>query len=226
MDIHAAFALLPSVELMSDRSSPDSARTTPRLRQSLHREPTTVVGFARHYLGDVIYGANDGIITTFAVVAGVTGGSLTPRAVLIVGAANLIADGLSMGVGNYLSIRSNESALAAQDLPEQEARPARHGLATFLAFVVVGTLPLLPYLSPDLAIDRFLFSVLLTLSALFGVGAARATVTVDRWWTAGLEMLLLGAHETAGTHSAASPGGWAKTTPSRRLPQLRRTGSR
>ena len=158
----------------------------------MHREPTTAVGIARHYIGDVIYGANDGIITTFAVVAGVTGGALTTRAVLIVGAANLIADGLSMGVGNYLSIRSNESALEAQNLPEQEARPARHGLATCLAFIVIGALPLLPYLLPDLHIDRFLLSVLLTSWALFGVGASRAAVTVERWWTAGLEMLLLG----------------------------------
>jgi hypothetical protein len=51
-----------------------------------------------------VYGANDGIITTFAVVAGVTGGALSARAVLIVGVANLIADALSMGMGNFLSI--------------------------------------------------------------------------------------------------------------------------
>jgi VIT1/CCC1 family predicted Fe2+/Mn2+ transporter len=150
----------------------------------------------------VIYGANDGIITTFAVVAGVTGGSLTTRAVLIVGAANLIADGLSMGVGNYLSIRSNESALAAQDLPEQEARPARHGFATFLAFVVIGALPLVPYVLPDIAADRFVFSVFLTLAALFGVGASRAIVTVDRWWSAGLEMLGLGVIVAAAAYGS------------------------
>ena len=172
------------------------------MRQSLHQEPTTAIGFARHYIGDVIYGANDGIITTFAVVAGVTGGSLTGRAVLIVGAANLIADGLSMGVGNYLSIRSSESAREAQDLPEHEARPARHGFATFLAFVVIGALPLVPYLLPDLAVDRFVLSVLLTLAALFGVGASRAIVTVDRWWTAGLEMLLLGLMVSAAAYGS------------------------
>jgi VIT1/CCC1 family predicted Fe2+/Mn2+ transporter len=188
----AALALLLSIEAVSHVISLDSARTTPRVRQSVHREPTTAVGIARHYIGDVIYGANDGIITTFAVVAGVTGGSLTVRAVLIVGAANLIADGLSMGVGNYLSIRSNESALEAQDLPEQEARPSLHGFATFLAFVAIGALPLFPYVLPDLGIDRFTFSALLTLSGLFSVGASRAIVTVDRWWTAGLEMLVLG----------------------------------
>ena len=66
------------------------------------------------------------------------------RAVLIVGVANLFADGLSMGVGNYLSIRSNESARAAQDLPEEEASPSRHGLATFLAFFAAGVIPLCP----------------------------------------------------------------------------------
>ena len=106
------------------------------------------VQIARHYIRDMVYGANDGIITTFAVVAGVTGGALSPRAVLIVGAANLFADGLSMGVGNYLSIRSNESARAAEDLPEEETRPARHGIATFLSFFAAGAIPLAPYVMP------------------------------------------------------------------------------
>src|SRR5688572_5633048 len=115
------------------------------MRVSNHREPTGAVSIARHYIRDVVYGANDGIITTFAVVAGVTGGALSPKAVLIVGTANLLADGLSMGVGNYLSIRSHESAGAAQGLPEEEAAPAKHGTATFLAFAIAGALPLLPY---------------------------------------------------------------------------------
>jgi vacuolar iron transporter family protein len=162
-------------------------------RLSIHREPENFLDIARHYIRDVIYGANDGIITTFAVVAGVTGGALSARAVLIVGVANLLADGLSMGVGNYLSIRSHESARAAQDLPEEESLPARHGIATFLAFVAAGAVPLLPYLVPGLTDERFVLSILLTFAALFAVGAARSLVTVDRWWTAGIEMLALGA---------------------------------
>lgn len=159
---------------------------------SLHQEPRGVVGIARHYIRDLVYGANDGLITTFAVVAGVTGGDLAPRAMLIIGAANLFADGLSMGVGNYLGIRSNESALAAQGRPEEEAHPARHGLATLLAFVLAGAVPLAPYL---LATEgpQFAASVALTFLMLFTVGALRAVVTVDRWWLAGLEMLGLGA---------------------------------
>ena len=160
------------------------------IRRSVHREPKGPREVAQHYLRDLVYGANDGIITTFAVVAGVAGGALTTRAILIVGAANLLADGLSMGVGNYLGIRSQESALAARGLPEEEASPFRHGVATFLAFVVAGTVPLLPYVV--LPASGLGLSAACTFATLFAMGAMRSAVTVDRWWVAGLEMLLLG----------------------------------
>lgn len=57
-------------------------------------------------LEDFVYGATDGAVTTFAVVAGVVGASLSPAIVLILGFANLFADGFSMAVGNYLATRS------------------------------------------------------------------------------------------------------------------------
>lgn len=161
-------------------------------RATLHREPKGMLATARHYVGDLVYGANDGLITTFAVVAGVAGGALSSRATLIIGAANLFADGLSMAVGNYLSIRSREGVLAAQDLPEEEAHPARHGLATLLAFVGAGGVPLLPFALLTGAGARLTGSIVLTFTTLFVIGALRAVVTIDRWWLAGLEMLLLG----------------------------------
>lgn len=160
-------------------------------RVSVHQEPVGLQATARHYIRDVVYGANDGIITTFAVVAGVTGGALNARAVLIIGAANLFADGLSMGVGNYLSIRSDEGAREAAGLPEEEANPARHGIATVLAFVVAGAVPLVPFLIPG--VHGPSWSIVWTFVALFAVGAARSLVTTDRWWRAGGEMLGLGA---------------------------------
>jgi len=161
-----------------------------RVRRSVHREPSGAREIAQHYMRDLVYGANDGIITTFAVVAGVAGGALTPRAIMIVGAANLVADGLSMGVGNYLGIRSQESALAARGLPEEESNPIRHAIATFVAFVIAGTVPLLPYV---LSLTGGLrLSAACTFASLFAVGAMRSAVTIDRWWIAGLEMLLLG----------------------------------
>jgi VIT1/CCC1 family predicted Fe2+/Mn2+ transporter len=68
--------------------------------------------------------------------------------VLIVGVANLAADGLSMAVGNFLSIRANESARELDNLPEEEAHPWKHGFATFAAFVVAGAVTLVPYEFP------------------------------------------------------------------------------
>jgi VIT1/CCC1 family predicted Fe2+/Mn2+ transporter len=162
-------------------------------RRSLHVEPKGPLQIARHYVRELIYGANDGIITTFAVVAGVAGGGLSLRVVLIIGAANLFADGLSMAVGNYLSIRAHESVLETQELPEEEAFPFRHAGATFLAFVLAGAVPLIPYMIPIVTLDRFGSSVALTLLAMFAVGASRALIANVRWWKAGLEMLGLGA---------------------------------
>ena len=162
-------------------------------RRSLHVEPSSPLQIARHYVRELIYGANDGIITTFAVVAGVAGGGLSSRVVLIIGAANLFADGLSMAAGNYMSIRSHESVREAEGLPEEEASPLRHAVATFIAFAVAGALPLLPYTMPLSAPLRLPSSIALTLLAMFGVGAARAWIANVRWWRAGGEMLALGA---------------------------------
>src|SRR3989344_3798066 len=58
------------------------------------------------YLEDFVYGAVDGTVTTFAVVAGVAGASLASSIVLILGFANLLGDGFSMSVGDYLSKRT------------------------------------------------------------------------------------------------------------------------
>lgn len=60
------------------------------------------------YIKSAVYGGLDGIITTFAVVAGVAGAALQPGVVLILGFANLIADGLSMAIGDYLSSKSEQ----------------------------------------------------------------------------------------------------------------------
>lgn len=60
------------------------------------------------YIKDIIYGANDGIITTFAVVAGVVGATLGEVTIIILGLASLIADGFSMAVSSYLGSKSEK----------------------------------------------------------------------------------------------------------------------
>jgi VIT1/CCC1 family predicted Fe2+/Mn2+ transporter len=182
-------------------------------RASLHVVPVGAVATARHYLRDMVYGATDGIITTFAVVAGVAGGALSPRVALIIGAANLVADGLSMAVGNYLSIHSNEGVRRAAGLAEEESQPVRHAFATFSAFALAGLLPLLPYLLPMEPAARFPAAIVLTLAALFATGVFRAFVTGEDWRVNGLQMLGLGAAVAAVAYYAglliAKAGGWA-----------------
>ena len=171
-------------------------------RESLHVEPQGAAATARHYIRDLVYGANDGIITTFAVVSGVAGGQLSQLAVLVIGVANLAADGVSMGAGNFLAIRADERARQAEGLPELERHPWKHGLATLLAFVVAGAIPLLPYALRIGAPDRLIASTAATFVTLFLLGALRALITRDRWWTTGIETLLLGAIVAGAAYSA------------------------
>ena len=173
-------------------------------RESRHVEPQGAVGIARHYIRDLVYGANDGIITTFAVVAGVAGGSLSTAAVLVVGAANLAADGVAMGVGNLLAIRAHESALAADGRPEEETYPWKHGVATLIAFVAAGAVPLLPYMVSVVPGGRLLGSTVLTMASLFAVGVVRAGITRDRWWSTGFEMLMLGGVVAVAAYGAGA----------------------
>ena len=170
---------------MTDHALTDASRST--------HEPAWGIELTRHYLRDLIYGANDGIITTFAVVAGVAGAALSPRVVIILGVANLIADGFSMAASNYLSIRSRSAAERAESLPVSEPYAARHGAATFVAFVIAGAVPLVAYLLPVAEASRFRVTTVLALATLFAVGASRTTITRGRWVVNGLEMLAIGA---------------------------------
>ena len=204
------------------------------------------------YLGDVVNGAIGGIITTFAVVSGVVGASLPTKVILILGFANLLADGLSVGVGNYLGTKSEigfqlkeweresweidnvpegermevrqiyaEKGFAGSDLDraveivtgdrevwlrtmmveelgimEEQKSPARAGAATFGAFIAAGLIPLLSYLLAGAlgipAGQLFTLAVALTFAVLFATGSARSLIITKPWYTAGLEMLVLG----------------------------------
>lgn len=65
-------------------------------------------GGHRSYLRDFVYGAIDGIVTTFAVVSGVAGAGLDSGIVIVLGIANLLGDGFSMAASNYLGIRAEQ----------------------------------------------------------------------------------------------------------------------
>lgn len=153
-----------------------------------HRRSQGQHGLVGRFLPDLVYGANDGIITTFAIVAGVVGAGLPVHVVLILGFASLLADGFSMATSNYLSERTPTGGQR-----RGHAEAARHGLATFTGFLTPGVVPLLAYLLPLEPSQRFPMAVALTLATLFIVGAARAMASELHWARAGLEMLLVGS---------------------------------
>jgi VIT1/CCC1 family predicted Fe2+/Mn2+ transporter len=85
-----------------DRKASEKAHSRQAISEARERHG----GTSHQYIGDTVYGGLDGIVTTFAVVSGVAGASLGSGIVLIMGLANLFADGLSMATGAYLSSKS------------------------------------------------------------------------------------------------------------------------
>lgn len=199
-----------------------------------------------HYLREWVYGGIDGVVTTFAIVAGVVGANLSPIIVLILGVANLIGDGFSMAAGAYSAAKAEEDNYARlreieaghiKKYPEGEKEEIRqifaakgiegknlenlvetisgdetlwidtmmqeeHGISaslhapiniaihTFLAFVICGAMPLLPFLvkTPHQA------AVSLVLAALtfFAIGSFKSLWSVKPWWREGAGTMAIG----------------------------------
>jgi VIT1/CCC1 family predicted Fe2+/Mn2+ transporter len=92
-------------------------------------------GGRQSYLKDAVYGAIDGGVTTFAVVAGVVGAGLSSQTIIILGVANLLADGFSMAVGNYMATQTENQELdlirdfeshQIEHQPQGEMKEIRH----------------------------------------------------------------------------------------------------
>ena len=206
---------------------------------------------------DFVYGATDGAVTTFAIVAGVVGASLAPAIVIILGFANLFADGFSMAMGNYLSTRSrieyiekerNRQYKEVQEFPEfkiseikniyaekgfkdellenlikiivsnrkiwvdvlmkekmgisnvDDENPIFKAVTTFVAFNVVGIIPLLPFIflfiinnpAGFTTNDIFIYSIVFTLLAFFCIGYITGRVVNKSSIRSGLITLIIG----------------------------------
>lgn len=209
-------------------------------------------GAGYNWISDFVYGGIDGSVTTFAAVAGVAGAQLPVSIVLIMGFANLLADGVSMSVGKYSSDKAEKQRIqkirrleyqSIQEKPEEEIAeieeilrhhgftgqalasavnvithnkdawvelmmkyefnvveeaiyPLRSAVTTFIAFNVVGLIPLLGYLfMPILKLNAgqvFFVTCIFTMIALFIVGAVKSRVTDEAWWKSGSKTLLAG----------------------------------
>lgn len=198
------------------------------------------------HVRDFVYGGIDGTITTFAVVAGVLGGGLSTRTIVILGIANLLADGFSMAASDYSATRAQaeekKRARAMEErhvatIPEGEREEVRQifrqkgfegemldrvvetitadrdrwidtmvaeehgqpqttpsamksGLATFVAFVLCGAFPLIPFILGMR--DAFAISIALTGIVFFAIGSAKSRYSIKSWWRSGAETFAIG----------------------------------
>jgi vacuolar iron transporter family protein len=219
---------------------------------------------APSYLHDFIYGAVDGAVTTFAVVAGVAGANLDETVVIILGVANLIADGFSMAVSNFLGSRAERQrrerarreeeahirlvpegereeirqifaakGFDGRDLdrivqvitsdPERwtetmmreelgfastEPNEVRAALATLVAFITVGFLPLAVYVydlaAPGRVENAFTWSAVMTGIAFLVVGGLKSRFVDQSWWRSALETLAVGGLAAALAYAAGA----------------------
>lgn len=209
----------------------------------------------REYLGQIVYGGNDGIVTTFAIVSSFAGAGADGAArvgaiaVLLFGLANLCADAVAMGLGAYLSDRSQREVffrqrraamsrirhepqaasaamrdlLSQQGVTEADARdmtailarnprlmadmtlhyelgvsdpgggsPVGRALVTFLSFIALGAIPILPFILSEPSAATFRASVAATVAALALLGLLRWRATGERFRQAMGETLVVG----------------------------------
>lgn len=135
--------------------------------------------FFRTYLPQIVYGAVDGTVTTFAVVAGATGGNLSDKTIIILGLANLFADGVSMSISAYLAAKSEEKGTKT---------PFSIALWTLVAFVIIGFIPIIPYV---FGLGTFYLSCVMTGIAFFGIGFVKGFLAHTSCLLSGLQTLAL-----------------------------------
>jgi vacuolar iron transporter family protein len=165
---------------------------------SFRETKAKVTSHFEEYLGEFVYGSIDGTVTTFAVVAGSAGAGFSSLVVIILGFANLVADGFAMGVGSYLSSKSSlDMKRKKKENTDGEVSPLIKGITTYVAFFVVGLVPLLIYIMDyifSFGIDRlFLISSLMTGLAFVGIGFLKAYVSHSSKRRGVSETIILGA---------------------------------
>jgi VIT1/CCC1 family predicted Fe2+/Mn2+ transporter len=96
----------------------------------------------KEMLSEFVYGGMDGVITTVAIIAGTMGADISTKYALILGFSNILADGFSMGISRYNSLVD----IVATNSELSRTSPILSALATFFFFVLMGLIPLFPFL--------------------------------------------------------------------------------
>lgn len=146
------------------------------------------------HIKEFVYGATDGVVTTFAIIAGTIGAGLDPFVVLALGISNVLADGFSMAASNYLSERSEH--VDVEEMPNDFQDALAASLATFISFVAVGIVPVIPYIVGiflDIGYSlQFIIAIIATSACFVFIGAMRGWVTGRNMIKTSAETLIIG----------------------------------
>jgi len=153
----------------------------------------------KKYLPEFVYGGIDGIVTTFAIIASAVGAELSTTIILILGFANLFADGFSMAASSYLA-RSSET-YGNSNHSNAHKLPLPTAITTFIAFNIVGFVPLTFYiLAPYFSfLKNHTFSVAIVATAItfILVGLIKGYVTGRSKLIAAFQTLAVGGAASA-----------------------------
>lgn len=141
------------------------------------------------YLGAIVFGITDSLVSTVGLLAGVTAGGASARLVVLTGVVYAFVEAFSMAVGNFLSEESAEEYAARGDV--SDALPLAIGAIMFFSFMLASLVPLAPYLLLP-GPDALPVSILASLAALALAGAAGARLSRVPAASRALRMALLG----------------------------------
>ncbi len=140
------------------------------------------------YVRNLVFGAEDSLVSTVGLLSGVSAGGMDRGVILLTGMVLILVEAFSMGVGSFLSEESAEEYVSRRTVPGDGA--ALGGVIMFISYFVAGFVPLGPYIL--LGTEAFWVSIVVSLVALFLLGALSAKFFGIRIWHSGLRMLILG----------------------------------
>lgn len=120
---------------------------------------------SKGFLRNFVFGAEDGLVSTVGLLSGVSFAGLTSREIILSGVILILVEAISMGAGVYIA----EDSTNELDPKNKENLLADSGVM-FFSYVIIGFIPLLPYIALDETRLAFYWSVVATLFALFCVG--------------------------------------------------------
>lgn len=141
------------------------------------------------YLRNFIFGVEDSIVSTVGLISGIAIADLPRSSILITGVTLIFVEAFSMAVGSFLSEHSVEEYENHSEV--SILYPVKGSLVMFFAYFIFGFLPILPYVFIDKEY-AFWLSIIISLTALFVLGAASSKFFGTKIVRHGLEMLLIG----------------------------------